>query len=433
MPAKFYWFYLEPYVYVTIKGTDLLLYNCLTGKYISYTGKPHLTQFLLELNRKENLYALKVSAAFLKEKDLEAFTADVSEHFMGDLIDLSVSPKKPFLLPPHFDIQKTVTPRQRRTFRNVARDSIFSLSQLTLFVNNRCNSNCTACNSAGKQFLWCTREKEDNERNPLSPPASDRILGPAKIKEILDQVKGCPIKTIDIIGGDLTQYPHLTQLVDLLRPGSFNVNYYFHLSHLKNGSFDAVRAGDPQAKVTLLIDFSTLSIPGDVTYLKQLQPDRFIFLIQRDDEIPTLEGVLQNLKTENISVQPYFNGHNLDFFKANVFSDHQSLTETILDIGAINARKTHNPLSYGKMFIRSDQKIYSHLNGAALGTMGEISMGTAVISELSEQGNWLRARRDVAPCCDCLLNSICPPLSNFEIASGINNSCNIRKENSTGQ
>ena len=87
----------------------------------------------------------------------------------------------------------------------------------------------------------------------------------------------------------------------------------------------------------------------------------------------------------------------------------------------------YNTLSYGKIFIRSNKKIYSDLNGKPLGRIGKISMETAVVSELSEQGNWLRVRRDVVPCKECLFNSICPPLSNFENATGINNSCNIWK------
>jgi pseudo-rSAM protein len=165
--------------------------------------------------------------------------------------------------------------------------------------------------------------------------------------------------------------------------------------------------------------------------LQELEPDSLTFLIQRDEEIPVLEGVIEDLHTGNISVQPYFNGSNLDFFKKNVFIDHESLSENILDIGVIKARTSQNTLNYGKMFIRSNQNIYSNLNGTPLGKIGEISMETAVISELTEHGNWLRVRRNVAPCGDCLLNSICPPLSNFEYASGINNSCNIRKDHRT--
>jgi len=420
MPDKSYWFYLESFVYAVIKGRDLLLYNSLTGKFLSYMDRPRLVEFLLDLDRKENLYVLKVSREFLRDNGLEGFMGDIKDYFMGDLIDVSLTPKKPFIMPPHLDNREEGGQRPRRIIRNVSGDSLFSINELTFFVTSRCEKNCTACDSAGKQFLWCTGEKESSELDPVSGP----MLELTEIKEILDQTKGCPIKTVNIIGGDLTRYPHLNRLVDLLCP-SFNVNYYFHFSHLKNGFPDAVTSGCSQSKVTLLVDCSTLALPCDLNHLKHLQPDKIVFLIQRDEEIPILEELIENLKTGNIAVQPYFNGHNLDFFKANVFSDQESLIETILDIGTIKARRSYNTLSYGKMFIRSDKKIYSDLNGKPLGRLGEISMETAVVSELSEHGNWLKVRRDVVPCKDCLLDSICPPLSNLETVSGINNSCNI--------
>lgn len=416
MPGKSYWFYLESFVYAAIKGNDLLLYNTLTGKFLYYIDRPRLVEFLLGLDRKENLYALEVSREFLRDNGLEDFMDDVSEHFMGDLIDVSLSRKKPFIMPLHFDIRDEDNRQPRRTFKNVSADSLFSISELTFYVNSRCDNNCTTCKTAFKQFLWCTREKEDSE------------LKLTEIKEILDQTRGCHIKNIDIIGGDLTQYPHLNRLVDLLCSGSFNVTYHFHFSHLKNGFPDAIRAGGSQARVNLLVDCSSLTYPGDLTHLQVLGPDSLTFLIQRDEEIPILEEVIGKFKTGNISVQPYFNGFNLDFFKANVFTDHESLSENILDMGVIKARTSYNTLNYGKMFIRSNQNIYSNLNGKPLGRIGEISMKTAVVTELTEQGYWLRVRRNEVPCCDCLLNSICPPLSNFEYASGINNSCNIRKD-----
>jgi pseudo-rSAM protein len=419
MPDKSYWFYLESFVYALVKGDNLLLYNTLTGKYLAYHDQPRLVQFIRDLAREENLYALKVTREFLKDNGLQDFTGDVLNHFMGDLIDRSLTGKKPFIMPPRFDIREETGDRQRRTFRNVSRESILGLNQLTLGVNSRCGHNCNVCAGAYKQFPWCTREKEESQ------------LSLTDIETVLEQTRGCPIKTIDITGGDLTQYPHLNRLVELLRPGSFNVNYCFHLFHLKNGLPGALQAGGPRTRITLLAECSTLSLPGDLDSLKQLKPDKLVFLIQRNEEMPILEEVIEKLNAANISVQPYFNGRNLDFFKENVFTDHEALAENILDMGAISSRKAYNTLNYGHMFIASDKSIYSNLNGPALGKIGETTMDAAVISELSEYGNWLRVRRDAAPCKDCLFDSLCPPLSDFEYASGINNSCNIWKNQRT--
>lgn len=423
MSAKAYWFYLESYVYVAIKGHDVLLYNAMTGKFLSYTRKPQIVEFLRALHRKENLYALEVTPGFLKENRLESFMEDISGYFMGDLIDVSLAPGKPFFMSPHFDIREEDNPMEKRVLKNVGKDSLFAVTHLTLFVNSRCRNNCPACHTACKQFPWCTRGNGNNKNN-----GADSLLEIGEIKEILDQTKGCPIKTIDIIGGDLTLYPYLERLVELLCSGSYHVNYHFHFSHLKDRIPDVIPAGGPNTRATLLVDCSTITSPGDLNRLKRLEPDRVIFLIQKDPEISIVESVIDHISTPDITVQPYFNGRNLDFFKANVFTDVQSLAESIPDLGAVNSRKSYNTMNYGKIFIKSNKEIISGLNGAPLGKINEVSIEEAVVSELSQHGNWLKTRHDVAPCGDCLLNSICPPLSDFENATGINNSCNIWKE-----
>lgn len=424
MPGKSYWFYLEPFVYTDVKGNDLLLYNTLTGKFLYYIDKPQLKEFILNLKREENLYALKVSEEFLKDKGLENFMKDISENFMGDMVDVLLSSKKPFIMPHYFDIhdkhnmQENAGPQPRRTFKNVTTDSIFSLNELTFFVNSYCANNCHVCSNAYRQFTWCTREKDECE------------LSINEIKSVLDQTKACPIKNINIIGGDISQFPYLNELVDLLRNGSFNVNYYFHFFHAQNDLHKTIRERDPRAHVILFVDCATFSFSQDINYLNKLLPDSLIFLIHKDEEIPILESTFKDLDIDNITVQPYYNGQNLDFFKANVFSDYNSLSENVLDMDTIKARSSYNTLDYGKMYIKSNKAIYSNLNDAPLGKINEISMETAVVSELKEQGNWQRVRRYVYPCADCLLNAICPPLSNFEYASGINNSCNIWKNKS---
>lgn len=417
MSDESYWFYLESFVYIVIKGNDLLMYNTITGKFLSYVDNRSLIAFILELNRKENLYVLKVSHTFLKDNRLDAFINEIRDYFMGDLIDVSLSPKKPFILPPHFDIRENIEIRERRTYLNVSADSLFSIKELTFYIDNLCENNCNVCHTACNQFLWCTVGK-DKDRH---------ILTPGDIEEIIEQVKGCPVKNINIIGGDLNRYPHLNELMNVLSHGSFNVNYYFHLSHLRKRVSDKIKVLNPRARINVLIECIS-QLPSDeltLLYLKELEPDGLIFLIQEKEDIVVTEQIVEYLKLENISVQSYFNGQNLDFFKKNVFIDRESLSENPLDLGAINARKFYNTMNFGKMYIMADKKIYSDINDTPLGTIGDITIEKAVIIELTKHGNWLRARRDESPCCDCLLNTICPPLSNFEIISGVYNSCNI--------
>jgi len=411
-----YWFYLEPFVYVVIHNHHLLLYNTLTGDFLTYYHQPHFADLIRRLHLKENLYALEVTRSFLEANHLESFIADIKNHFMGDLLPISLAPKKPFLMPPNFDIDAPVSLKPRRTLKNVMPDSLLSLNHLTLYIHGQCNHHCQVCPTAYRQSRWCT----------CATAAPSLEL--THIRDILHQTRGCPIKTIDILGGDLSQYPDLNALVALLDQYPFQVYYYFHLYHLQNGLPSPLSHRSSQAKIVVLVDGSALKNPDPIPALQHIQAHRITFLIQQEAEIPLLERVIARLKNVDIAVQPFFNGHNLDFFKANVFTDRESLRQNVLNHEVINARKSYNTLNYGRLFIMSDQNIYSDLNDSPLGNPGRITLETAVVNELSQQGNWLKTRREVSPCNTCLFNSLCPPLSNFETFSGINNFCLIWKE-----
>jgi pseudo-rSAM protein len=432
MADKKYRFYLEPFVYVSVKGRDLLLYNLADGRFLTYYHQPHLVDFILRLKQEKNLYALEVSDHDLRENGLEDFVRDIREHFMGDLADVSLTGrKKPFLLSPLFDVQESVQggvqqsvqekgkTRARRTFTNVSKDSFLALKELTFYIEGSCAGDCAECGTAYKQFPWCTRE-ENNGRMDL-----------ADIEKILDDTRGCFLETINIIGGDIGRYPQLTELTGLLNSRALQVNYYLHVLHLQNNTLDTLLgqigpAATATSTVYLFINCSQLKNRDRQKYLETLPRERvnIVFLIQHEHEFAVLEKVIDKLQLTAFSVQPYFNGKNLDFFKDNVFTDHESLSGGDLDVDAIKARQSYNTLNYGKLFFKNG-RVYSNLNAAPLGRLDELSPREAVVRELKEQGNWLRVRRDAAPCKDCLLDAVCPPLSNFEFASGINDSCNI--------
>lgn len=421
MAVKRYWFYLESHVYIAVKENGLLLYNLVTGRLLLYVDQPQLIDFILDLKREENLYALEVSEEYLRKNELISFVDNLREHFMGDMVDVSLSKKKPFFMPPIFDIQSKDSKLGRRTYRNVSKDSIMSIDELTFFVTGNCDESCTECSTAFKQFLWCTRENEKNE------------LELEDIKIVLDETRGGRIKKINIVGGDLNKYSRLDELIGLLNSKPVRINYFIHFLHFRNNSIEKLKRIGPESNICLLMECSTLKYPDYIKYLKELKSGRFkfIFLIRHEQDFLNLEKVIGELKVNEFSVQPYYNNKNLDFFRENVFSDQESLSETSLDINAIKARQSYNTLKYGKMYIKSDKRIYSDLNASPLGVVNNISVAEAVVSELKEQGNWLRVRRNVVPCKDCLLDAICPPLSGYEYAIGINNTCNLWNQNSS--
>lgn len=415
-----YWFFLEPQVYVAVKGNNLLLYNLATGKYLTYFDQLPLIDFILKLTQEKNLYALEVSEDFIKANGLKSLIDDILEHFMGDIVDVSLSGKerkKPFIMPPQFDIQTGSRDPVRRTYKNVDKDSFLAIDELTFYVTGHCDKNCIECSTAYKQFLWCTRGKHDSE------------LRLEDIEKVLDETRACRLKKINIIGGDLTRYSRLDELVDLLNEKNVPINYYIHFRHLKKKPMEKLKRIGPRSNILALVESSSLRNPDNVKHLKEeiSEPLKLTFLVQDEPGLVNLEKAVEELNINTFSVQPYFNHRNLNFFKENVFTDEESLNESFPDLDAIKARQSYNTLNYGKLFIMSDKHIHSGLNASPLGTIDDKTMAEAVILELTEQGNWLTARRNVTPCKDCLFDAICPPLSGVEYAAGINNTCHLWK------
>ncbi|MBE9468407.1 MAG: hypothetical protein IMY72_08845 [Bacteroidetes bacterium] len=49
----------------------------------------------------------------------------------------------------------------------------------------------------------------------------------------------------------------------------------------------------------------------------------------------------------------------------------------------------------------------------------------AVYREMNIGKNWFKLRTNTKPCCNCLYNTLCPPISNYEYALGKYNLCNV--------
>ncbi len=419
MKTERYWFYLEPFVYIRVIRNDFLLYNTLTGRMIQRTDAPELVEMLLKLEDETNLFALELTGDDLKKEALRGFVQELREEFMGDIIDTAVTKKKPFLLSPHWDVDKEADLKrgdEERTFDNADPDSYISLDQLTFYINGTCNAECSECGTAYKQFPWCTTQNKDC------------TLSPQLIKKILDETRLCNLKRINLLGGNPAQYQQMDQLASVLNESGIPVHLYVNFFHLQQNQ-QWLETINNQWHLHLMVNASLLNQMETVNLLEKscgLNPE-IVFLLQEEADFIPLEQIIQRLDLTKIAVQPFFSGNNLDFFKENVFTTMESLGEDLLNIDVIRSRKNINTPNYGQLFITNNGDVFSNLNAPPLGNIDTLTMREAVIDELTTQGNWLRVRRRVDPCKHCLLDAVCPPLSNLETVAGIFNSCNMRQ------
>jgi hypothetical protein len=58
---KSYWFFIEPYVHISLKKNNLLFYNTISGKVLEYKKKPQIIKIVEKLQSEKNLMVIKLS------------------------------------------------------------------------------------------------------------------------------------------------------------------------------------------------------------------------------------------------------------------------------------------------------------------------------------------------------------------------------------
>lgn len=121
-----------------------------------------------------------------------------------------------------------------------------------------------------------------------------------------------------------------------------------------------------------------------------------------------------------------YTGNNKRYFKENVFVRAEEIFTNKPTLRAICANAVVNRLAFGRLFVSSSGDLYASPSAKPLGNIAECSVGEAAARELAGGQVWKRTRGQVEPCCDCVFQHLCPPLTGYEEALGRNDLCHIR-------
>lgn len=414
-----YWFYLDSYVHASWKKDSALLYNPLTGHIQEYINEPGIVKFLKRLHHPRNLLVIPVSHRELKDPALAQLVRDARQYFMGDLVEQSKSGGKPVQMQPIVKIHRDANKMKLETSRSVGEDMLKYINELNLYVKNQCRQTCAMCGDAFRQFLCCTKAS-----------TSKRELEPRHISYLLDHLDGGSLDTVNILGGDPFSYSYWNELQTTLQPRDIKKVLFCHYKNLDGREKDLQTLADRSWHLNILVNF-----PLDESLLERVKknadnlglPTAFHFIVKSADEFQRAEAAIEGMSLESIQYHPYFDGTNEEFFQAGVFIDRGTIAASKPKSRDIHARQMINPLNFGNLTAHSDGKVHANVNKKPLGTLGKNSLYDMIFKEMRDGKSWRRTRHKVKPCADCLYNSICPPLSNYEYALGRNNLCDIRE------
>lgn len=391
-----YWFTIEPYTYVYIKSSRLLLFNTLDGAIIE-TEDEEVIELVKKTLSEENLSVSFFEGKRLLKKNTANFIENLRETFMGDIIDTQYSNHKPIQFVTQANVLDIDFEKQKSLFfSDLSHMNIMPyLDEVTIVINGG------LLHSEFTKQTWLYKE---------TLKTLDFQISLDIVKEIGMSLKGSNVTTVNIIGADVTAHSEINEIVSFFKTLPFKVEY---IQYAGVGKYDYATSIILDTKQLAKLDFHFNN--DNVTYL---------FIVETDGDIEFLQLFVEENGIEHYKVIPYFTNDNLDFFEENVYLNKDDLENEPQKLNDIFAKRFINLNSFGKLFIAVNGDVYSNLFAKPLGTFKN-SFKDIMIKELSSENSAWRNVRKAAPCCDCIYQWLCPSPSNYEQAIGKSNLCHV--------
>jgi len=415
LSTKNYWLYLEPYIHLSIKDNEILLYNTLSQKHLFYT-KEKIKKIIDELIIPENLFCIYFKGTDLCDPEIYEFVKNLRALFMGDIIDVSYSKSKPIQFVPKLNNQNNIEILKSDRNRSLGEQVMTYLNEITIQVNNKCDLSCTHCSQLYRQTLFCSKNNSCDE------------IEIENIEKIVNELQGSGLQKINIVGGDVFLYNNYQKLIVLLNKSFFSCSIYVHIHNL----FKNINLLSGMVYIDL-IEFSILV--NSIDYLQEIEAVHsrltslnikhdFTFTIINEKEFKQIDEFISTNNFSNYNYIPIYTLKDFGFFKANSFLSKADILSNVVTQKDIHRNMQINTNDFGKLFITADGEVYANLHFPALGCIKDKFRGL-VYKEMDEGNSWRRIR-DMKPCCNCVYQWLCPSPSNYELAIGKPNLCHVR-------
>ena len=416
MPEKTVYLTLEPYVYLSIGKGSVFLYNTLNKKVLE-SDSPPVVKLVTRLLRADQLQVIELDWRQVQgDNDIKRFIEKAKRLFMVDCIPARETGNKPVQFVPMIGLRKDI--EKRRGVYSFAKHGIRYLKDLTVYINSRCERNCSMCGGAYRQFPCCFG---------TATPGPELNL--EVIKNILSEAPS--LAQLNILGGNIFKYLKFPELIALLKETKATKTFYIHYLNLVDAEVDFGMFKHPACFINVVVPFP---LEKDKLQEAIAQPVKknlnfnVNFILQSEKELLLARETAGRMRIDRFSFSPFFNGRNKTFFKKYVYIKRKALLNAKTSIKEIFSRQVINRNYFGKLVILAGGRVYANLNERPLGHIKTGSIRGLVYEELRKERSWLRTRDKVSPCRECHYRFLCPSISNYEYAVGKHTLCTLREE-----
>lgn len=408
---KNYWLYIYPHVYCRVNTGQTLLYNTQNGATLESASEEIIALIGL-LHEKKNMGAISVEGVLLLQEPYRRFVMEFCDNDMGGLSDVSFVPEKPIQLMPVLNLQRDVEKLQKDTERSIGENVLHYLSELNVYISQTCHQQCLYCDSYFRQNLCCTKN------------IPETALPNTQLEKLLQQVTYAPVGKLNILGGNILQYSHWSDLQKLLGEFQKQAHLWVHYANVA-GYGHALPSFQYDVPVVSPVDEQKF---GDCAARLKDKKAHYHFFITGEEEYEQATQLGEKNGIQNYTIRPFYTKDNLRFFEEQVYVNKDDIFAELQTMRSIFAHQKLNTNAFGSLTILTDGSVHTNVNKPFLGNIAETPIINLIQKEMEVNTAW-RIIRDKAPCNECLYQYLCPSPSNYEWAIGKVNLCHIAELN----
>lgn len=404
---KSYWLTIAPSVYCCIKQRQVLLYNTANGKSIEIENN-NIVALIQQLYDKKNLGAIYCQGEMLIQHPYKEFTSELLEKEMGNVMDVTYAPEKPVQMMPILNLQCDVDRLQKIGERSVGEDVLRYLLELNIHLYDPCDLHCTHCSKYARQCVCC--RTGHNEKS--------QILDASVLQRVLLQIQHGVVGKLNLLGGNIFQYPSFHELPDLLSGFKGQVHIWNHYAN-----FASAEVLNPDFIYNVVVPFPVEEklLQCTLLSLRDLRVNVHFYITQMI-EYEKIESLIEQNEIENYAIHAVYIEKNLLFFEENVYMSKIDILKQRYSFNHIFTNQKMNSRFFGSLTILENGDVYANVNRDILGNVIDNTLIDIINKEMTINTAW-RQTRNTTPCLDCLYQYLCPPPSNYEILIGKSNLC----------
>jgi pseudo-rSAM protein len=345
---KSYWLYIEPCVYCSIKGKRALLYNTQNGESME-TDVPEGLELLYSLHEKKNLGAIYCEGKTLIQTTYREFVSEFCKKGMGNVVDATQTTEKPIQLMPVLSLQRDVAKLQRERERYVGEEILRYLIELNIYLCDTCRQNCVFCSNYFRQKLCCTAKKCTQH-----PETVDSLT----LQNILSQIRYGAVGKINLLGGNLSEYPYCKDLPALLSDFKEQVHIW---NHYANFAHNLIILPDFLYDIPVTFPLKENEWQNCVALLKGTKA-KYHFFITSIDDYERTETLIEKYSIESYIIHPVYTSDNHAFFEENVYINQEEIFQSRHSFRQIFAHQKLNTHFFGSLTILPDGEVFANVN-----------------------------------------------------------------------